>query len=410
MKRGTAVATGCLAAGVAIGGVLWYPSLDTTKREAERPVDEAPAMSSPDTLRFASGAPQLSFLESTKAELHAEPLTDALPGRIAYDEDRTARVSVPVDGRVSRILVNLGDPVRRGAPLANIEAPDYAQAAADVARDELELKRATQAFDRARLLCDGGVMPRKEFESAEIGLGEAKVELSRARRRQVALSQGGVGQDGAYVLRAPIEGVVTERTINPGTLVGPATADPLFVISDPTHLRVIVDVPEQQISTLAKGQRAGVEVDAYPGKVFEAEVTSVSDVLDAATRRLQVRARITNADRLLKPEMYARVLPLAPGDAQRVRVPNTAVVTAGVKNDVFVERAPGEFQRRLVVPSAQGREHTFLESGVAPGERVVVSGALLLQSELQGNRMGWPASDRRASASRAQRRPDHPAP
>lgn len=385
MKRRTALVAGCLAAGVAMAGVLWYPSMNTTQREADRPVDAAPAMASPDTLRFAAGAPQLAFLESATAELHAEPLTDALPGRIAYDEDRTARVSVPVDGRVSRILVNLGDPVVRGAPLAHIEAPDYAQAAADVARDELELQRARQAFDRAKLLYDGGVTPRKEFESAEIGLREAEVELSRARRRQVALSQGGVGQDGVFVLRAPVDGVITERTINPGTLVGPGTADPLFVISDPTRLRVIVDVPEQQISALAKGQRASVEVDAYPGKVFEAEVIHVGDVLDAATRRLQVRARIDNADRLLKPEMYARVLPLASGNAQRVRVPNTAVVTAGVKNYVFVERAPGEFQRRLVVPSAQGREFTFLKSGIAPGERVVASGALLLQSELQGN-------------------------
>jgi cobalt-zinc-cadmium efflux system membrane fusion protein len=385
VKRRTALAAGCLAAGVAVAGVVWVPKFVPGQGEPDRPPQEAPAIASADTLRFAAGAPQLSFLETTAAELQPEPLMDALPGRIAYDEDRTARVGAPVDGRVTAILVNLGDTVVPGAPLAHIEAPDYAQASADAARDELELQRARQSYDRAARLTEGGVMPRREFEAAEIGLREAEVELARARRRLAALGQGGAGRDGLLVLRAPIGGVVTERTINPGTLVGPGTGAPLFVISDPARLRVIVDVPEQSIAALAKGQRARVEVDAYPGRSFEAEVVHVGDVLDAATRRLQVRARIDNGERLLKPEMYARVLPFASDAVRRVRVPNTAVVTAGVKSYVFVERAPGEFQRRLVVPSAQGREDTFLAAGVMPGERVVASGALLLQSELQGN-------------------------
>lgn len=384
MKTQSAFAIGILVLGAAAAGVLWHPDQEHGQSHTARPLDTVPDSPGPDVLRFPPGAPQLSYLKSEVAEAHPEPLTDALPGRIAYDEDLTARVSAPIAGRVTRIVVDLGETVARGAPLAYLEAPDFSQATADLNRDELELKRARQAFDRARLLYDGGVMPRKEFESAEIGLREAEVELARAKRRLEALGQSGGGTDGVFVLKAPVSGVITERSINPGTQVGPDSANPLFVISDPRHLRVVVEVPEQQIGALAKGQMAGVEVDAYPGRTFQAEVVHVGDVLDASTRRVQVRARIDNDDRLLKPEMYARVVPLASAEAHRVRIPNASLVTAGVKNYVFVEHSPGEFVHRLVTLSAQGRDYTFLKGGVAPGERVVTSGALLLQSELQG--------------------------
>ncbi len=384
MKTRSALAIGVLVLAAAAAGALWYPGREQGHTPVAHPVDAVPDSPGPDVLRFPPGAPQLAYLKSEVAEVHPEPLTDALPGRITYDEDLTARVSAPLAGRVTRIVVDLGGAVTKGAPLAYLEAPDYSQAMADRNRDELELKRARQAFDRAKLLYDGGVMPRKEFEGAEIGLREAEVELARARRRLEALGQGGGEADGMFVLRAPVNGVITERSINPGTQVGPDSPDPLFVISDPRHLRVVVEVPEQQIGALARGQMAGVEVDAYPGRTFQAEVVHVGDVLDASTRRIQVRARVDNEDRLLKPEMYARVVPLASAEPHRVRIPNASLVTAGVKNYVFVERTPGEFVHRLVTLSAQGRDYTFLKGGVAPGERVVTSGALLLQSELQG--------------------------
>jgi cobalt-zinc-cadmium efflux system membrane fusion protein len=385
MKRVWSLLAGVVTL-VVLGIAAWwlYPKLMAEHHE-QRPVPAAPAALNGTVLRFEAGAPQLSYLKIQPAEDFPEPLVEALSGRIAYDDNRTARVSAPIAGRVARIEVQLGQKVARGAVLAWLDAPDFAQAVADLKRDEIEVKQRQLVYDRAKLLFEGEVMPRKEFEAAETDLREAEVELGRARKRLEVLAQGGASESGELALRAPVAGVVTERAINPGTQVGPDTDKPLFVISDPERLWAVVDVPEQHLGVLRAGQRVSVEVDAYPAKSFDATVVTIGEVLDAATRRVQVRCALDNPERLLKPEMYVRVTPLAGSGQKRVRIPNAALVTVGVSSYVFVEREPGVLERRKVAIVQQGREYSYLRDGVVPGERVVVSGALLLNSELQGN-------------------------
>lgn len=349
---------------------------------ARRPTAAAPSAVSGSVLRFQPGAPQLAYVRTETAVGEPEPLIEALNGRLVYDENRTGRVGAPVAGRVVQIDVQLGDKVRKGQALATIDAPDYVAAAADAGRAELEVRQKRRVFERVRLLYEGEVAPRKELEAAETDLKEAEVELARARKRVEALGQGGAGAGGRLVLRAPLDGVVTERAISPGALVGPDTAQPLFVVSDPAHLWLIVEVPEQQLGAVEAGQAASVRAEAYPERVFDAVVIHVADVLDASTRRLQVRCAIENPERLLKPEMFVRVTPLAKEAARRVRVPTAALFTVGIATYVFVETAPGLLERRKVTISTQGREHAWLRDGVSEGERVVASGALLLNSEL----------------------------
>lgn len=373
---------------VLIAAADWfYPRLDLGKsRQQPRPAPSAPAAMGGSVLRFESSAPQLAYLKVLPAEASPEPLIEALSGRVAYDENRTSRVSAPIAGRVTRIVAQLGERVARGAPLAFVDAPDYAQATADLKRDEIDVKQQRAVYERAKLLFEGEVMSRKEFEVAETGLRESEVELGRARRRLEALGQsGGATPTGDLVLRASVAGVITERNISPGTQVGPDATKPLFVISDPEKLWIVVDLPEQHLGVLEAGQVATVEVDAYPGKSFRATVVNVGDVLDPATRRVQVRCAVDNSERLLKPEMYARVTPLAAKSVPRARIPNTALVSVGVGNYVFVEREPGVLERRKVVLSVQGRDQSWVRDGIVPGDRVVVSGALLLNAELQGN-------------------------
>lgn len=384
MKRRTLFAVGVLAAGVAAAGTVIGPRLLREGHE-ERPAPTAPAATHGSLLRFPAGAPQLAFLRTEAAVLAPEALTEALPGRLAYDENVTARVTAPIPGRVASIAVQLGDRVAKGATLAVLDAPDFSQALADVKHDELEVKQKRSSFERARMLFQGEVLSRKEYESAETDLREAEVDLARARQRVESLGPGGADAAGRLVLRAPLAGVVTERAINPGTQVGPDAEKPLFVVSDPTRLRVLIDLPEMQLTAAPEGVDVVMSADAYPGRTFTARIDHVSDVLDPATRRVQARGRVTNPDRLLKPEMYVRATPVATSGQPRVRLPNAAVVTAGVKNFVFVETSRGVFERRAVVPSFQGREFVFLKDGVAAGERVVVGGALLLNAELQGN-------------------------
>ncbi|MEO8442158.1 MAG: efflux RND transporter periplasmic adaptor subunit, partial [Betaproteobacteria bacterium] len=206
----------------------------------------------------------------------------------------------------------------------------------------------------------------------------------RPRMRFSNLDPGASGITGGYALRSPISGIVAERSVNPGMEARPDAASPLFVITDPAHLWVMVDLPERNLGALHAGQGVEVEVDAYPNRRFPARVATVAEVLDPATRRVQVRCVLDNAQRLLKPEMYARVTPLADSRVKLPRIPNSALLTVGLYSFIFVEKEPGVFEKRQVTLGLQGRSESYVKQGLAGGERVVTSGAMLLNSELAG--------------------------
>jgi membrane fusion protein, heavy metal efflux system len=372
-----------LVAAAAIWGYPWIAGF-VARSSGEKTVNVA---TSPRTseLRFPVGSPQLNFIKMEPVVALPEPLLDPLSARVAYDEDFTARISSPIAGRVTRILVQPGDRVAAGQLLALLDAPDFAAAIADVSKSAADMQLKQKAYARAAELFQAEVIARKDFENAESDLRQSEAENNRAVLRLRNLDRGG-NRNGAasYELRAPIAGVVAERNINPGVEVRPDLPNPLFVVTDPTHLWVIVDLPERNLAAIQVKQEVVVEVDAYPDQRFAAQVLSIGEVLDPSTRRIQVRCGLSNPKRLLKPEMYARVTPLTGKKNTLPRIANSALITEGLYSFVFVETEPGAFVRRRVELGLQGRSVTYVKSGLAEGERVVTGGALLLNSELSG--------------------------
>lgn len=366
---------------IVVGLVLAALMYERVNSSAESATAAPAAPREPNVVRFEKGAPQLASVKLALAEEAPLPLAEPLNGRIAYNENLTARVSSPIAGRVTQLKLQPGDEVKAGMPLLTLDSPDLAAAVADLAKAEAEEKRSRLAVERARALTEGGVTPRKELEIAEADYAETRAESARARLRLRNLTPGGASANG-FQLRAPITGVIAERHVNPGMEVRPDLEAPLFVITDPTKLWVLVDLPERELSKVERGHGAVVEVDAFPNERFGAVVERIGETVDPATRRVQVRLAIDNEGRRLKPEMYARVILVADETKRAVRVPNTALVTQGLYSYVFVEREPGVFVRRRVTPQVQDREWTYLADGVKQGESIVVGGAVLLNSEL----------------------------
>lgn len=363
-----------LAALVALG-ILGAPYLAAPEKKAPAPA-AVPAGNGL-SLRFAEGAPQLAYLHIEAAAAYPLPLLEALSGRLTYDDNVTARVFSPVAGRVLKIPVQAGDRVRAGQPLLTLDVPDYA----DLRKAESERMTKRAAFERAKVLFENEVVARKDFEAAENELraANAEVERSQARLRSLTPLAGQAG----FALRAPLAGIVTERQASPAMEVRPDQANPLFVVSDPTRLWAIVELPEKDLAKLRVGQTVNIEVDAYPERRFAGQVLAIGDVLDAQSRRVPVRCAVRNDERLLKPEMFARITPESEGE-KLPRVPNTALVTEGLHVYIFVEKAPGLIEKREVRLSFRGHTVSFVGSGLRAGERVVTTGALLLNAELGG--------------------------
>lgn len=353
---------------------------------ADTPSDTAKpaARTASDTLRFDLNAPQLTFLQIKPVEAFPEPLVEALNARIAYDDNHTARVFSPIAGRVIRISAEAGQQVNAGDALLQLDSPDYAAAASDSVKADADLLRKQQVFERAKPLFDSQGMARRDLESAEADWHQAEAEALRAKARLKNLASNAITPDGQFNLRAPIAGVISERQVNAGSEVRPDATSPLFVITDPQHLWVLIDLPERQLDKVKVGQPVFVEVDAYPDEIFYGKVTVIGGALDPLTRRIQVRCYLNNPEHKLKPEMYARVTPDVDNQATLPRIPNSALFTQGVSSFVFVELSPGVLQRRKVELTLQSHEYSYVKQGLHSGERVVTSGALLLNSELAG--------------------------
>jgi cobalt-zinc-cadmium efflux system membrane fusion protein len=156
------------------------------------------------------------------------------------------------------------------------------------------------------------------------------------------------------------------------------------VVTDPKHLWIDLDVAEKDFKKITLGQNFRVVSDAYPNVTFSASAVFIGKVMDPQTRRVTVHCVLNDDSERLKPEMFVRATPLG-GNVLRPRVPNTALISEGLKTFLFVERTPGEIQKREVTLAYRGHDDSYIENGLNTGERVVTSGALLLNAEMQGD-------------------------
>ena len=364
---------------VLCAGIVVLVQTQSSKKEAE--LENQPKQShEPGVIRIAAGAPQLASIRAEPVKSVSIPLADPVNGRFVFDENVTSRVSSPLTGRVIKLHAEVGERVVKGAVLLEIDAPELAAAEADLAKAKSDELRKKLAFERARNLHENEVIARKDFEAADADYQQAQADSQRAILRLRNLNASG-HENGRFLLRAPVAGVVVERQVNPGQEVRPDLQSPLFLITDISRLWVSADVPEKSLANVRVGQTVSLETDAYPDQHFTATVERIGVTVDPGTRRVQVRCAIKNTDLRLKPEMFTRVSFLADGERTGLQVHNTSLVIDGIYSWVFVEKSVGVYEKRKVTLIGRGNEHSFIEGGIAAGERVVTEGALLLNAE-----------------------------
>jgi cobalt-zinc-cadmium efflux system membrane fusion protein len=324
---------------------------------------------------------------AAESALAVEPVTRAegdhvsLTGRVVWDEDATVRVFSPVSGRVARIAADLGTSVGRGSVLAVLASPDFGQAQAEAARAKADVEAAERAVARARLLYERGATPRKDLEQAEAEAARTRAESERTQAR--LRLWGGRPQaavvDESFPLTSPVRGKVVERNLNPGQEVRSDASTPLFVISDPSRLWVLLDVTERDLPDILLGAELLIRTPAYPDHSFPGRLDRLSAALDPATRTARARGRVRNPGGLLKAEMYVTVEVIR-SSTPRLVLPARAVIQEAGRRYVFVEEGPGRY-RRVAVSAGPEREGAVpVLSGLGESARVVTQGSLLLEA------------------------------
>ena len=333
-----------------------------------------------DEVVFAANSPQLANLKIEPVIEITASTTSPLNGKITFDENYTSRISSPILGRALSIKAQIGDKVKAGQVLMTIDSPELGSALADARKAYADLQLKNKAFERNSLLLAGGVIARKDLETSQSDLAQAIAEEQRANARLKNLGAQR-NADESFMLRAPIAGVVVDRQVNPSSEVRPDAPAPLFIITNPEHLWASIDLPERDLTKVVPGQKLAIQVDAYPDEIFSGNIDSIGVMVDPATRRINVRCTVQSRGKL-KPEMYAQISPLNTQNIKVIRLANTALITEGLYSYVFVEVSPNHFKKRRVSLNSQEREFATVKTGLSVGERVITSGAFLLNSEL----------------------------
>ena len=324
-----------------------------------------------------------------------------LPGQLVPNEDRTARVGAPAQGRIMAVHVQLGDRVAQGQPLVTLQSPEASAARADLEKAVAGLASARAgatyartARERAERLLAIKAASRQEAErtqaddeAARAVLQQAQAEVARARAAAAQL--GGASVSGAMVLRSPVTGIVLSREAAPGTVADAGA--PLVTVADTRVLWLEVAASDRVAGGIRPGARVRFRVPAFPADTFEARVQSVGGALDTATRTVPVRATVDNGAGRLRPAMFATTWIESGERRQAVLLPTEAVQLLDNRSVVFVARPDGKggatFERRDIEAGPPAGGQTPVLGGIAPGDVVVVAGAFAVKSEFARAKM-----------------------
>lgn len=383
---------------VILGAVALQGSCPGMAEEAGKP---GPTKSG-DGVRATSD--QLHQLDIVKVDTFLFHVQRRAIGRIAYNDDASTPVLTPFSGRVTRLIAKIGDVVKRGDPLFEIDSPEvvlpqneFIAAIAAQNKAKAQLNLATIVEKRQRDLYEGRAAPLKEFQQAQADLTAAQNDMraagtavDAARNRLVILGlteeQIAALQQKREIKRAtpvfsPIDGTVIGRKVGPGQYVRNDSTDALYTIADLSTMWLKALIPENDIPAISIGQPAEVTITALPGRVFKARITAIEASADAATRRIVVRSEIPNPDGALKSEMFASFKIITGEDELSPAVPSSALIREAENVSVWVEVEPLVFKRRTVEIGVEQAGLVQIRSGLKAGELIVARGAIFVDNE-----------------------------
>lgn len=256
-------------------------------------------------------------ISTTPAVRGSLSITVKAPGRLSDNLNKTAKVFTTLEGRLTKLNFDLGDPVKQGDVLALVETPEL---------------------------------------------------LGRPLE-----------------LKAPIEGIVTDRKSTVGELIKKETE--VYTISNPAQLWLIAAIKEREIGAVKVGQEAAFTVLTYDGEKFSGRVTRIGNRVDPGSRSVEVRIEADNREGRLKPGMFADVAITTTVKENVLLIPDGAIQTDAEEQIVFVARNATTFEKRVVKLGQQQDSQMQILEGVKEGEKVVTEGGFILKSEMLKSEM-----------------------
>ena len=388
MKLRVLIALGCSA-------LLWAGCGRKEQPREEVRAHPTAVMVEPGIVTIAANSPMLEQIRVETVQTAEVPTAEVdSPGKIELNPNRVSHVVLPVVGRVTSVLVKLGDAVVEGQPLLTVQSPDAdaaqsaaLQAQAAVTQAQAGLGKAQADYDRLKDLYEHNAVAKKDVLDAQNSLAQATAALAQAnatheqavrRLKHLGLKPGDFQQQ--VTVHAPIAGKVLDLSVVPGEFRNDTSAS-LMTIADLSTVWVVSDVPESYIRFIQLGEPVEISLVAYPGETFEGHVMRIADTVDPQTHTVKVRAEMQNPNGRFRPEMFGSIHHIESTITVPV-LPAGAVIQGDRHSLVFVEESPGRFRQTEVTVGKRVDDRVPILTGLEAGTRVVVDGVMLLKGQV----------------------------
>jgi cobalt-zinc-cadmium efflux system membrane fusion protein len=378
MKRTTvfyALAAAILCAALSgCGHETASAALAATPDPAVESVPDRNVISVPKPERFAL-AQALARHESDQVQAN---------GVVAADVSRSYAVNALSSGRVVDLRARLGDDVQKGQLLLAMTSPDMSQAFSDYQKFTADAALAKTQLDRAQLLYSHGAAPQKDVEVTEGTFNKANIDTRTAEERIRLLGGDPQHVSPLIEIHAPVSGTIIEQNVTSAAGVKSLDNSPnLFTIADLSNVWILCDVYENDLGRVHLGDRAEIELNAYPSLRLAGPVTNISKLLDPNTRAAKVRIELPNEAGILRPNMFATIHFVSQGSETRTVIPSSAVLRLQDRDWVYVKLPDQRFRRTEVRAGPVNADRTQqILGGLRPGDQVVAN-ALMFDREVQ---------------------------
>src|ERR1700722_4444423 len=313
---------------------------------------------------------------------YAATSTLQVTGTVNPDISRTIPVISIASGRVVEIHARIGDYVKKGQLLMDVQSTDVSGAFGAYLKAVNDERLAKVQLDRAQLLYEKGAVPQSQVEITQDAEDDAKAALIAAEEQLRVLGVDKNHPAATVKVYAPASGYLIAQTVTNAaaagvTYSGSANA---FTIADLSHVWIVCDVYENDLPTVHLGQKADIRLTAYPSRVLTGTISDIGAVLDPQIRTAKVRIQVDNPDTLMRVGMFATATIHGKTLQTHAQLPATAVLHLHDRDWVYVPVGGGSF-RRVSVQGGDTLRGNMLEilSGINVGQQVVAN-ALTLQN------------------------------
>ena len=395
-----AVVTAALT--VAIGAQFWY-SNGQVKPNPGDAIRNAVGKETDVTATSGAGEPpsrdSVELSDSQLVSVKVEPagervfaIEKSAVGSIDFNQEMAVQVFTPYQGRIVGLFATVGDEVKKGQTLFTIDSPDLLQAESTLIAAAGVLEFTTRNLARLKQLYTTKAISQRDLEQAvsDQQTAEGNVRAGRDSVRLFGKSEAEIDSiiakrmaDPILVVPSPISGRITARNAAPGLYVQPGNAPAPFAVADVSTMWMLANVAETDSPDFKVGQEVKVRIMAFPSRVFDGKISTISSTVDPNTHRVWVRSEVADPHHELRAGMFATFVIRTADPVRAVAIPLDGVVREGDGTmTVWITADRRRFTKRTVRIGLQQDGYRQILEGLQPGELVATEGALFLSNAL----------------------------